>query len=66
MPSPYVLEAARRAQIQSRRDLMVEQMRAEGTPEPVIERLATDDTAAKMLEYDRKVTDMILSLFGPR
>jgi hypothetical protein len=72
--SPYVLEAARKAlnsrpsglEVSARREQLEASMRAEGAPQDMIERLATDKTAAKMLEYDRKVTDMILSLFGPR
>lgn len=52
------------ADVRARRDLLEASMRAEGTPEPVIARLATDDTAAKMVAYEEKLLDFIM--FGTR
>lgn len=42
----------------TRRDL-----RAEGAAEPVIDRLATDQTAAKMLAYERDVVGLLTGMF---
>lgn len=52
-------------QIRARRDKLESDMRAEGATEPMIQRLATEEVAAKMLDYEQQVIDQITSLFGP-
>lgn len=52
--------------IRARRAMLEANMRVEGTPEPMIERLATDGVAARMLDHERQITDMITNLFGSR
>jgi hypothetical protein len=54
------------AEVRAKRQQLEDAMRVEGAPEPMIERLATDDTAARMLDYDRQVVGLITSLFGAR
>lgn len=49
--------------IRARRCAVESQMRAEGTPEREIARLATDDLAEKMLAHERRVTGLIVELF---
>lgn len=50
--------------IKARRDKLESDMRAEGTPEWLIERNATLETAARMVAYERQVVGMIANLFG--
>lgn len=50
--------------VRARRDLLEANMRAEGTPEHMIRRLATDDTAAKMLDYEAGTLAFIKNIFG--
>lgn len=50
--------------IRARRAQLEADMRAEGSPEHMIGRLATADTAAKMVDYERQIVDRITGLFG--
>lgn len=47
----------RRAQLEA-------DLRAEGAPEHMIDHLATDDVADKMLDHEQRTVDLIHSLFG--
>ncbi len=62
---PLRSEAEVRA-IRTKRCAIEAQMRIEGSSEAAIERLATDETAEKMLTYDRQVIGIIAELFGAR
>lgn len=73
MSSPQLESAAasRRTEadvraIRGRRNLLEASMRSEGTPEAMIARLANDDTAARMLTYEKRTLDLITGMFGPR
>ncbi len=50
--------------IRTKRCAIEAQMRVEGSSEADIARLATDETAEKMLAYDRQVMGIIAGLFG--
>lgn len=55
-----------RTELEARRDRLAADMRAEGASDATIERLATDDTAAKMLRHERECMGAIFALFGGR
>lgn len=60
---PTTTEAEIRA-IRARRNQMEAELRLEGAPESFIERVATDETAAKMLANERKMVGVIQSLMS--
>lgn len=73
MTSPAIIQAAASTRtesqvraIRARRNLLEANMRSEGTPEAMISRLATDDTAAQMLDHEQQIMGFIANLFGPR
>lgn len=49
--------------VADRRAKLERDLRAEGAAEPVIDRLATDQTAAKMLAYERDVVGLLTGMF---
>lgn len=65
--SPYLnLPLRSRAEVSARRDVLAADMRAEGTPEAVVERLATDETAARRLDEEARVVAWVRGMFGDK
>ena len=53
------------AEVRARREALEADMRAEDASEAMITRLATDETAAMMLDYERGMLNEIARMFGP-
>lgn len=68
MTSPFLnLPLRSEQEVRERRAKLEADMRAEGAHEAEIARLATDDTAEKMLAYERKTLAFIQNvMFGAR
>jgi len=47
--------------IDRRREQLAEALRAEGASEAAVKRMANDDVAEKMLNYERGCVDMIIT-----
>ena len=60
------LTANDRSEVDARREMLAADLRAEGASPAMVERLATDDTARKMVAYERQCFDLIVGMFGPR
>lgn len=52
--------------IDARRAQLATDLRAEGSSEEAVARLATDETAIRMVSYEDKCVSHIISLFGPK
>lgn len=50
--------------VHMRRAILESDLRAEGTPEHMVSRLATDETAERMLAYEWRTMDFIAGLFA--
>lgn len=67
MTSPYPSRPVRNeAEVRSRRRVLEDDLRAEGASDDAVAKLATDDTAEKMLAHERMAVSSILSLFRPK
>lgn len=71
MTSPAVSTAAESTRteaevraIRARRASLEAEMRAEGAPDWMIQRNATDEAAARLIDYERRAVDFIGSMFG--
>lgn len=60
---PTTTEAETRA-IRARRNRLEAELRLEGLPESFIARVATDETAEKLLENEQRVVGLIHGLVG--
>lgn len=56
--------AAAPGEVAARRARLAADMRAEGSPDALVDRLATDETAARMLKYERQCKAAIMGMFA--